>query len=113
MIRLAETTFPKPILIKCKPKAVDLHYFLYGYHFIGSTGNVCLDMQSSHVLLYHSIFCTCSLILSISLFIDTIHSLILASTDLDPIVFTSRCISCEMKSNFRPTGRWRSNTKRK
>lgn len=96
IIRCAETTLPKPILISCKAKAVP--------PFISIQVNQFHNFKNQYdkTDYSYSIFCTCSFIFSISLFIVTTASLTCASTDFAPIVFTSRCISCVIKSSFRP-----------
>src|SRR4051812_41814226 len=52
----------------------------------------------------YSMFCTCSFIFSSSLLHSTTQELMRRSPDLEPIVFTSRFISCSRKSRRRPTG---------
>ena len=52
----------------------------------------------------HSTFCTCSRMRSTSAFIETTRAEISACWLLEPVVFTSRCISWTRKSMRRPAG---------
>ena len=52
----------------------------------------------------YSTFCTCSRIRSSSAFMSTMIGDTCSPSDFDPMVFTSRFISCSRKSSFRPHG---------
>jgi two-component system sensor histidine kinase/response regulator len=65
-----------------------------------------LNIHNNPVLpahLHYSIFCSCSLIFSISAFTSTTIWLILRSLDFEDMVFISLNISCTRKSHLRPT----------